>query len=230
MLLALYVLVVPSVPSLPNQCQQQRRRWWETVLLWRASCANRAIIPAEQCVALFPSDRRPETTETLAAWQPAHTRCAPPAVIQRVCLTAPLAGCRLRTYNGVQREQRCKTAKYVSEAQRGGIRPGHGNYICRSGSGWPRRSETGLLRELRALRCCSCSGASAPVAPKAVPGLPVSARTSAVSRFRRPVPCARLARSADGAAPERRKKKKKEKSKHQHGTPRLSCFRGCSEG
>lgn len=142
----------------------------------------------------------------------------------------PLAGCRLRTYNGVQREQRCKTAKYVSEAQRGGIRPGHGNYICRSGSGWPRRSETGLLRELRALRCCSCSGASAPVAPKAVPGLPVSARTSAVSRFRRPVPCARLARSADGAAPERRKKKKKEKSKHQHGTPRLSCFRGCSEG
>lgn len=62
-------------------------------------------------------------------------------------------------------------------------------------------SEMGNWRAAR-IRC----SAQRALAPEAVPGLPVSARTSAVSRFRRPVPGARLVRSADGAG-----KKEKEK-------------------
>lgn len=88
-------------------------------------------------------------------------------------------------------------------------------------------SEMGNWRAAR-IRC----SAQRALAPEAVPGLPVSARTSAVSRFRRPVPGARLVRSADGAGKKEKEKKGKRKHTHagRHGSAVLAGGRARQQG
>lgn len=88
-------------------------------------------------------------------------------------------------------------------------------------------SEIGNWRAAR-IRC----SAQRALAPEAVPGLPVSARTSAVSRFRRPVPGARLVRRADGAGKKEKEKKGKRKHTHagRHGSAVLAGGRARQQG